>query len=531
MKRSGFKVVLTIFILIFTKSLSAQDDGCFKKYKPRRYFYDFTKKKLQESQTPTTEIVPPLKFRSGRDLRIEFFNFNPLKMQISVSDSSSNWFLADTASFSKYIILPKVPDLPQGNKTEAKLVEADHSLKKSDFAADIFKVETLIEAAPGSTDCDKITALMSSLNNQKQKIFDAILNYKGFCESAEVINDSYSRLQTLYSLNVVAVNSEITQFFLPQFNAFLSSQGESALSSDANLVSARQIEEKEQIFYQKILAETAKLSKIKIKSDQLTGADCGAAKFTPLLKSFTSNLQVIQDSVQGFKNTYILLVHPAFMKTMDVYATIKLYMMQDPVFVTNALTITGDYDVISVYKKGAAEQNKVLYDEIHVTPVRGWKLDIAGGFFFTGLADNLYTRNTKDSIYMTKYLVDGVPRDTTELHTFTSITQQKQASIGFGGMVYLHAHTQNAGTVNYGVSIGFGALFNDQTRWAGSFGPTILIGQRQRFNINPCIMLAQVDKLSAPYQTAVWYSQTIDNVPTYRAWAVSWGVGLSWNLK
>src|ERR1700676_3435092 len=132
MKKSLFAAVMTIIILIITKNLYAQDDTKYKKYKPKRYSYDFTKKKLQDSETSATEIIPPLRFRSGRDLRIDFFDFNPLKMQISVSDSSSSWFLADTASFSRYIILPKVPDLAAGNKTEDNLIAADqtNSLKK-----------------------------------------------------------------------------------------------------------------------------------------------------------------------------------------------------------------------------------------------------------------------------------------------------------------------------------------------------------------------------------------------------------------
>ncbi len=62
-------------------------------------------------------------------------------------------------------------------------------------------------------------------------------------------------------------------------------------------------------------------------------------------------------------------------------------------------------------------------------------------------------------------------------------------------------------------------------------GPTLLIGKKQRFNINPSIIFSQVDRLSSPYETDHWYSETINNVPIYRAWKFGWGIGFSWNIS
>jgi len=153
------------------------------------------------------------------------------------------------------------------------------------------------------------------------------------------------------------------------------------------------------------------------------------------------------------------------------------------------------------------------------------------GMFFSGLSDDQYTLKTKDSIFSKKFVNAGEVRDSAVDQTFNSINKQSQARVSYGGMIFLHLHTQNSHYFNYGFSLGFGALFNDQARFAASFGPTLLIGKSQRFNINPSIIISQVTRLSAPYQAGTWYSETIDNVPTYKAMKASWGLGLSWNFK
>ena len=141
-------------------------------------------------------------------------------------------------------------------------------------------------------------------------------------------------------------------------------------------------------------------------------------------------------------------------------------------------------------------------------------------------------RNTKDSIYSKQYLANGIVRDTLINQAFTSLSKQSQVQLSFGGMLFLHAHTLNYNhQFNYGFSLGIGALFNDQSRWTASLGPTILIGKKQRININPSIILSQVDRLSSPYKTDYWYSETINNVPTFRAWKLGVGLGLSWNIS
>jgi hypothetical protein len=146
------------------------------------------------------------------------------------------------------------------------------------------------------------------------------------------------------------------------------------------------------------------------------------------------------------------------------------------------------------------------------------------------LGDRSFTKHSLDSIHATQYLVNGIRRDTTIQESYNAIYEKENVNLSFGGMVYLHVHSQNPGNWNWGGFLGFGALFNDQARWAGSAGGTLLMGSKQRFNINLGLVLSQVDRLSPPYQKDTWYRESIDNVPTYRAWKTALLIGFSWNL-
>jgi hypothetical protein len=202
-----------------------------------------------------------------------------------------------------------------------------------------------------------------------------------------------------------------------------------------------------------------------------------------------------------------------------------------PDFFSKNTPIDKDEHFIKIYY--ATPENATspkLYDVIHIVST-GWKVNVSTGFFISGLGDQMFAKKSMDSIYHKQYVAPGGQvHDTVVNQSFTSINKQKQASLSYGAMVYINAHTQTYNNVNYGLALGFGAMFNDQARWVASLGPTMLIGKKQRFNINPAIMIGQVDRLSAPYQAGKWYAETIDNVPTFKAWKVSWGIGFSWNL-
>jgi hypothetical protein len=223
-------------------------------------------------------------------------------------------------------------------------------------------------------------------------------------------------------------------------------------------------------------------------------------------------------------------VLPAFNKTMQIYDLLQKYIKNIPDFITPALTIEKDQHTINIYTKVLGSQEKEPYDNIKVEPARGFKIDFAPGIFVSGLYDAKYTIKSKDSIWTTQYIAKDTVRDTTINKTFTSVYQQDQCRISIGAMIMLHAHSQWEGIFNLGGYIGFGALFNDQTRWTMSTGLSFLLGRKSRFNISLGAATAQVDRLQQPYQTEQWYAETIDNVPTVKVWKINYMIGFSWNL-
>ncbi|MGI8580741.1 MAG: hypothetical protein ACR2KX_00970 [Chitinophagaceae bacterium] len=103
--------------------------------------------------------------------------------------------------------------------------------------------------------------------------------------------------------------------------------------------------------------------------------------------------------------------------------------------------------------------------------------------------------------------------------------------LSFGAMLYMHYHTRSTGNYTEGFYLGFGALFNDQTRLTIGAGLSLLIGKVQRLAINAGVVKAEVDRLESPYDTQLWYPKSIGNIPTFRAWKLEPALGFSWNFK
>jgi hypothetical protein len=480
----------------------------------------------------TDEVKQPLSFKAGKDIKIEINHYNPLRTVISVEDSSISYFLSDTAKYSKLIVLPKVSNLPKGDVTTQKVATLSGMTNIQLTTQNTLFPFEVISAEAHQTDCDKIQAIMSAVNLQKDRITSAINDFQGFASRVDVINDSHDNLAQLQELTTAAVTTELRDNFIASLNDFLIANDQQALvlAADPSRVSSRQIEQIEGVFHQNVKDQITELDKIQKQAEALDGHDC-QANFLKLYKEFSGNLKELQDKLKDFETTYTQKAYPAFKKDLSMYDQLKKYLVVIPPYISKDIPIYKDEHFIKIFSVESTQSKPNLYDIIHIESTHGWKLDVAAGFFVSGLSDDVFTKKSMDSIYSKKYVATGgTVRDTTVLQTFNSINKQKQASASFGGMLYLHAHTQTGTYFNYGVSLGFGALFNDQARWAGSFGPTILIGKKQRFNITPSIILGQVDRLSAPYQTNKWYSETIDNVPTFKAWKASWAVGFSWNL-
>lgn len=500
-------------------------------YEPSRINYNLAKKEL----TTTAPVKPgeeaksisePVYYRAGQILVIDISHYNPLREEISTDDSTSTSFLTDTASFSKYIILPNVPNMG-GGQAAANAPQAQPQATQTKDGRHPQTRPATPNTAP--TSCDKIKQLMKDYDAQKKKIQDAMTIYKSYLSQIENINDCYTILQKVDDLTSEQITSILKSNFIDRMNVFLTANGMAVLPNDPNQITQRDLELDESDLYSKIKSARQDLEKISAAVDTLKGADC-VADFPGLLKTFLNTENSLQNQLTQFDSSYSQKTYPGFEKTVGIFTSLKQYIAKIPDFPAKTKPIINDVYVLRIYKKTADQTTKTHFDDITIEPRRGVKVDVAAGFFVSGLADQAFTLRSKDSIFSQKFVNNGVPYDSIIQGKVTSINKQSQSAASYGGMVYLHVYSQNSGYFNYGVSLGFGALFNDQTRWVGSFGPTILLGKNQRFTINPSIMISQVTRLSAPYQTGVWYTETIDNPPTFKATKVSWGLGFSWNF-
>ena len=459
--------------------------------------YDFGSKTLRDSNKKV--ISRPLEFPASNDLQITVVNFNPIKYELSIRDSFTTRFLDDSSKLASMVIIPKTPELAAPNKG------------------------TGVAANP---ECDPMADYVRQFNKLSDDVESSMENYKVFLSKTETLKDIHDFLRRKEALNPTEVRAKLADNFIAALNDILAARNK--LNENPEQVSSRQIGLLEDYYYQVVVEQEENLSQLQKKIDEIKESCSG---FADWYKNLVAPAMSLKERLKEFRQTHTEKIIPSFSKTIILYDELTQYLTSVPPFITPAVPIQKDDHTILIYKRELGSERTLLHDQISVEPDQGWKLDISAGVFFSGIHDNSYTKKSKDSIYTKKSLVDGTITDTTVQETFTALYKRDQFPVSFGGMLYLHAHTQNAQWANFGVYLGFGALFNDQTRWAGSIGGSLLIGKKQRFNINPGLLISQVDRLSPPYETETWYRETIDNIPISRDWKMSWVFGFSWNLK
>lgn len=509
-KRLFFQFLFIIFsILLLASCKTSQTNNS----KAKRYYYNFAQKKLLASQSDTKEVFRAVPYQASKSIQIEIFDYNPLRDEISIEDSSLERFLNDTEKLAKFVVLPKVEDLK----------DAAQALTVNVADSTVFLIN---KNKPVKTACDSLRMEMSDFNDTKEEIENAVDKYQILLTKIEVINDDYEYLKGLITLKPADIKDRLTISFLNRLNEFVGV--EKALNNDPSLTSSGDILNLEDRYFKDVTKLEDELDAIKEDVDELQG---NCKEFLNLYKKFNSSFTRLKDALREFKNSHAKEILAGLNKTILAYDKLKVYMTEIPNIVTRAVPITKDLHTITIYTKEIGKEGRIKYDYIDIEPTRGFKIDIAGGVFYSGLYDENFTKKSKDSIYTKQYLVNGVTRDTTVQESFAAVYKKDQFKGSFGGMLFIHAHSQNACWLNYGVYLGFGALFNDQTRWAGSFGGSLLLGKSQRFSINPGIVLGQVERLSPPYKMDTWYRESLDNVPTYKAWKTNFILGFSWNIK
>nr|WP_276900150.1 hypothetical protein [Pedobacter kyonggii] len=479
--------------------------SCTPKSYVSRYYYNFKDKELYRDSTKDTVVNTPIRHPAGRDLRIKISDFNPLRTEISVNDSSSNYFLSDTGKLSKMMV-PKIGSVPvAAPKAGSGSAAIDPNGQK------------------GPTGCQKLEAAAATFNKDKDAVLSAMEKLSGMVSRIDQIRYSYDNLLREEVLHPSTVKKDLQESFLINYNAYLSSNNLPQLDTDPSKVSVADIEQSVNNVYKQISSD-----KIAIGEKSIAALD--TKKCSEQYSQLTKNITDAKTKIADFRKNYEEKTYPEIKKLLATYHSLQYYLRNEPAFVSKAVLIENDEHNIKINTKTTGQSNFANYDIIRVQPYHGLKIDVAGGFFISGLSDEKYARKSKDSIITKSYVSNGKIRDTTLNQSFNGFFKQDQTPISLGGSIYLHIHSQNSTFINWGGSLGFGALFNDQARLVFSAGPTLLLGKKQRFTINPGISFAQVDRLSKPYSEGMWYTEVIDNVPVYKAWKANWSLGFSWNL-
>ena len=467
--------------------------------KGNRVYYNFYKKELFCDSKHTLPLSRPLIIKETKEVQLEISKFNPLKYGIFLEDTAYNRFETNIDKFDEYIALPKTSTNLAMQKTETTPMR-------------------VINYPVSSTNQKLNLNIIDSLKNE---LTTSISKYKTFIRYVQMIDNVYEYLATLDSISPQLIDDNITTNVIEPINNNLSVQGMNLLENSISHVFQNDFKRLESFYYQNINGIKEELDSNKKIVD--INESKNKEYYNILFKTINNTI----DNLNKSRKDTILI---EFNKTMILYNKLQSLSLKAPILVTKSYPVTNDIQTIKIYKLETPNNKKNLYDEINIHLTHGFRIDVSGGLFFSGLCDKQYTKYSKDSIFSSKYLEGGTIKDTITNGRFTAIYSNANTKISFGGMLFFQAHSQNACNFNYGGYLGIGALFNDQTRWAASLGGSIIIGKSQRCFINIGPIISQVDRLAEPYKTKVYYKESLDNIPTTRAWKYSWMIGLSWKI-
>ncbi len=491
--------IITFFLLFFLLPgmlLKAQKDN-----KPNRYYYDFDKKQLYKDVQHTILAERPLLVKEGEEFQIELTGFNPLDYSIIIEDTAYNMFSSNIDGFINLLN----PSTIQGGNTSAV------SPKSNKDGNDTLYTTKVLNVCPN----------VSSIKKSSDSMFAAVYRYNKFIKSLNLINEVYLRTTKLQTFSPSDIRNIINDSIVKRINHILPK----SLKYSSNILpDTSWFVETEEALFSSIFQFKTVFDSLEKQIKRAPDA-CFKIEIDSIFK--------VKMFLQEFESQHKYQTSPAFRKIMITYSNLTDWAYRVPLIVTRSYTVSKDMRRIKIYKLEKGSDNKKLYDIINVKMTRGFKIDVSGGLFVSGLYDAKFTLYSKDSIFTSQYIkYDSVPTlaDSLVNDKFTAIYPQNNTKVSFGGMMFLNAHTQNASFVNYGFYLGIGALFSDQTRWSGSFGGSLILGRNQRFTFHAGVVMAQVNRLSQPYETNVFYRKTFDEIPISSLWKASWLVGFSWQI-
>ncbi len=519
-KHSLFQLIV-FGILIFVLN------SCSDIYQGNRVNYNFASKKITKTEFPkhdsgkmvendSVKNTRPLIMAENSEIQIEMRNFNPLKYQIIIGDTAYDRFETNIENFDQYIKLPTT---------------GSEAITSSGDGGDDDKKNKSGSASPKL--CEPLEDQLKALETLTKDINTKIADYNLYITKISNIVNVYDYLKTLDVINDKIVISSVEKNVIQPL--VCEHPQNKSLDNSIDKVFSNQLVDIELVYYKEVEQIKDGLTQAFAATNNIKPSDCGSVIsedvyskiYQEFVKKYYEQLKVIEDFESNRKSKIL----PNFTKTMLVYDKLKSLSENDPSFVTKSYSINKDLRTIKIYKFNPETETKKLHDEINIQLSRGFRIGVSGGLFVSGLYDEKYTLHSKDSIYTSQHIQNGSVADTLVSDKFTAIYSTTNAKVSFGGMIFLQAHSQNASVLNYGGYLGIGALFNDQTRWTGSCGLSLIIGRNHRFMINAGPIIAQVDRLAKPYKIDTYYKETIDNVPISKVWEVNWMVGFSWKIS
>jgi|GEM_PF-5020635 len=493
------KKLLIVFLLVFTCLAVFGQRGRVRVNSGDQLRYDFANKRLLVG-ADSSAGSRPLLFPGDDDVQITVFNYNPLRYSILSDDTAFNRFMTDAQRFAA-LTTPSTPVTSplSSNQAENSLFDPVCSIDSSIFALHLAVVK-------------------------------GIGNYYEFLRRVENIEGHYNTLRIPEALTTALVQAELTPY-IAQINNHITAVNGMDLGMAApipnlapNVPPASDIVSVEIALRGYVQAKINHLAQVKAQLEALNTTTCAAA-----YRSQNNEYEKVLALATKFQNNYDSDISVKLPKLMVLYSQLRVYASAIPDVVTPAVTVDKDVTVIRFYQV-EGQSSKKYHDKITMAPYGGIKVDFSAGMFVSGLYDEMYNRNTKDTFANRRYLKDGQVRDTTVAETWTRFVPQEQSKLSYGVMLYSHFYWRTGRTWAAGLHVGVGALFNNQARWVGATGLSILLGRSQRLSINPSVAFAQVDRLTAPYKADQWEPRSIDNVPLTKVWKTSWALGLSWNF-
>lgn len=490
--------------------------------KRTRIVYDFNKKKVAEDKL--------IRVKENGEVQVEIKNFNQLRYQLSVQDSSFNIFTSDPDKFLEKIYLIK--------SYPSKELEMEQ--KKNNSRT--FQGSTNTSGTKTPTKVDTLTTSAKDSYNSYVKFFNAFKN----------INSIYSYACQLEVLNKNSIASLVKDNFLSRiyskepFSIYTIFSGDIQTKHDELFCEVKEIRNKIQLTIEYKENKTKDIdediSKIKTNIQLYKGATKNKSlkkEEDSLIKKENEKDAIVTDiynlkQIMSPLSELIKMVDTSsryINESLDKYSQIQNALKTPSYYVSESYRVTKDIHCLNIYKYDMNTKKSSKHDKITIELKNALRFSTPSGVFLTGLYDEKFTTVSKDTTIETVVInSSGISEKAKSNKTYTAMYPSRNRHISFGAMIYISAHTCNSKYTNIGGFLGAGAIFNDNTKIAAAAGGTIILGRNQRCFINIGMATSQVDRLDRPYKTKTFYDINPSTLPISKVWRYSWMVGVAWEI-